>query len=81
MTFIHVLLGPFYTSLLCFHWSPTILNIVFYMSLCICILYVEINEMKNEKYNIKQSISGKCMIRTIPGGIQYILPNTSGDTS
>ena len=48
MTFIHVLLGPFYTSLLCFHWSPTILNIVFYMSLCICILYVEINEMKNE---------------------------------
>ena len=29
MTFIHVLLGPFYTSLLCFHWSPTILNIVF----------------------------------------------------
>ena len=46
MTFIHVLLGPFYTSLLCFHWSPTILNIVFYMSLCICILYVEINEME-----------------------------------
>ena len=57
MTFIHVLLGPFYTSLLCFHWSPTI-------HVCICILYVENkwNEMKWNKEH-KMHTAGKTVVK------------------
>ena len=54
MMFIHVLLGPFYTSLLCFHWSPTILNIVFICHyVFVFYVYSVINEVVVLFFNIK----------------------------